>query len=553
MVGKAVTLKVVDSENNGITIEGQSTQTTDSDGNAVYALKLNPQAVADKDKLIANGFTLVATANKADGTAVAPQELKVSVNKKGSGDGTQVTESKLDISTSFTTSSVSNNALNPYGDSAQLTVIAKNSKGARVQDVKVGLGIDNIKGISIVGGSSKVTNADGIATFSIKIDENLSKAERDALLKGEGIAYAISIQEQNGATKQETDTLTVALPISDYVLDVKGRDVVLNAYGDEKPLTITATAKNSKVPTVINGAKGTIKLNNAVTGVKLSTESFTFDPTGNAVVSLVVAPTLTAAQRKEIVEKGVSYTVVLSEPNRAVTMDTYGNEAYIPESQYQIKFATKNKNRISSFGSEVIISFRVNDKDGGAIANQKVTASLPQDLIKTGLLNLDSAATDGKGMVNYSVSVPASLTVAQRTKLESIGGFVLTAKVTEASGASSSINSERIQVTAESETILNVKNIPSAVNILKNQFKIQVAGKRPDGSAAVGKEVKLAISNVTGVSIQGSQQTTDASGNAVFTVNLSQDLTEKQRQDLVKSGIPYTGTLTDEDGVATNK
>lgn len=556
MVGKAVTLKVVDSENNGITIEGQSTQTTDDDGNAVYALKLNPQAVADKDELIANGFTLVATANKADGTAVAPQELKVSVSKKGSGDGTQVTESKLDITSSLKTSSVSNNALNPYGDSAQLTVIAKNSKGARVQDVKVGLGIDNIKGISIVGGSSKVTNADGIATFSIKIDENLSKAERDALLKGEGVAYAISIQEQNGATKQETDTLTVALPISDYVLDVKGRDVVLNAYGDEKPLTITATAKNSKVPTVINGAKGTIKLNNAVTGVKLSTESFTFDATGSAVVSLIVAPTLTAAQRKEIVEKGVSYTVVLSEPNRAVTMDTYGNEAYIPESQYQIKFATKNKSRISSFGSEAIISFRVNDKDGGAIANQKVTASLPQDLIKTGLLNLDSAATqvtDGKGMVNYSVSVPASLTAAQRTKLESIGGFVLTAKVTEASGASSSINSERIKVTAESETILNVKNIPSAVNILKNQFQIQVAGKRPDGSAAAGKEVKLAISNVTGVSIQGSQQTTDASGNAVFTVNLSQDLTEKQRQDLVKSGIPYTVTLTDEDGVATNK
>ncbi|MGB6927465.1 hypothetical protein [Psychrobacter sp.] len=556
MVGKAVTLKVVDSENNGITIEGQSTQTTDDDGNAVYALKLNPQAVADKDELIANGFTLVATANKADGTAVAPQELKVSVSKKGSGDGTQVTESKLDITSSLKTSSVSNNALNPYGDSAQLTVIAKNNKGARVQDVKVGLGIDNIKGISIVGGSSKVTNADGITTFNIKIDENLSKAERDALLKGEGIAYAISIQEQNGATKQETDALTVALPVSDYVLDVKGRDVVLNAYGDEKPLTITATAKNSKVPTVINGAKGTIKLNNAVTGVKLSTESFTFDATGSAVVSLIVAPTLTAAQRKEIVEKGVSYTVVLSEPNRAVTMDTYGNEAYIPESQYQIKFATKNKSRISSFGSEAIISFRVNDKDGGAIANQKVTASLPQDLIKTGLLNLDSAATqvtDGKGMVNYSVSVPASLTAAQRTKLESIGGFVLTAKVTEASGASSSINSERIKVTAESETILNVKNIPSAVNILKNQFQIQVAGKRPDGSAAAGKEVKLAISNVTGVSIQGSQQTTDASGNAVFTVNLSQDLTEKQRQDLVKSGIPYTVTLTDEDGVATNK
>ena len=556
MVGKAVTLKVVNSENNGITIEGQSTQTTDSDGNAVYTLKLNPQAVADKDALIAEGFTLVATAKKVDGTAIAPQELKVSVSKKGSGDGTQVTESKLDIISVLSTSSVSNNALNPYGDSAQLTVIAKNSNGARVQDVKVGLGINSIKGISIVGGNSKVTNADGIATFNIKVDENLSKAERDALLQGEGIAYAISIQEQNGATKQETGNLSIELPVSDYVLDVKGSDVVLNAYGDEQPLTITATTKNSKVPTSINGAKGTIKLNNPITGVKLSTEAFVFDAAGKAIVNLIVAPTLTADQRKEIVEKGVSYTVVLSEPNRSVTSDTYGSEAYIPESQYQIKFATKNKNRISSFGSEAIISFRVNDKDGGAIANQKVTASLPQDLIKTGLLNLDSAATqvtDSKGMVSYNVSVPASLTAAQRAKLEGIGGFILAAKVTEASGASSTINSERIQVTAASETILNVKNIPSAVNILKNQFQIQVAGKRPDGSAAAGKEVKLAISNVTGVSIQGSQQTTDASGNVTFTVNLSQDLTETQRQALVKSGIPYTVTLTDDDGVATNK
>ncbi|GAF54964.1 hypothetical protein JCM18901_580 [Psychrobacter sp. JCM 18901] len=341
MVGKAVTLKVVSSETNGITIEGQSTQVTDSDGNAVYTLKLNPQAVVDKDALIANGFTLMATANKADGTAVAPQELRVSVSREGSGDGTQVVESELDISTSLTTSSVSNNVLNVYGDTATLSVIAKNSKGARVQNVQVGLGIDSIKGISIIGGNSKSTNTDGIAVFNVKVDENLSKAERDALLIGEGIAYAISIQEQSGATKQETGNLSIGLPTSDYVLNVEGRDELLNAYGDEQPLTVTATAKNSKVPTNIDGAKATIKLNNSIAGVRLSTEALTFDATGKAVVSLIIASTLTTEQRKEIVEKGVNYTVVLSEPNRAVTADTYGNEAYIPDSQYQIKFATK--------------------------------------------------------------------------------------------------------------------------------------------------------------------------------------------------------------------
>ncbi len=555
VINKDVRLKVEDSENNGITIEGQSVQTTDNDGNALYTLKLNPQAVANEAELIKNGFTLMATANTAAGKPVAAQSLKVSISKKGSGDGTQVEVSKLDIKSLLSTSSVSNNALNPYGDSAKLTITAKNSNGARVQNVKVGLGIDSIKGISIVGGSSKDTNADGIVTFSIKIDENLSKSERDALLKGEGIAYAISIQEQGGATKQKTGILAVKLPVSDYVLDLKGRDVVLNGYGDDQPLIITASPKNDKVPTNIKGAKATIKLNNAISGVKLSTEALVFDASGKAIVNLIVAPTLSAAQRKAIVDKGISYTVVLSEPNRAVTTETYASEAYIPESQYQIKFATKNKNRISSFGSDVVISFRVNDKEGGAIANQKVTVSLPINLIKKGLLNLDSAATqvtDSKGMASYNVSVPAGLTTAQRAELESVGGFILTAKVTETSGASSSINSERIQVTAESETILNVKNIPSAVNILKSQFQIQVAGKRPDGSAAAAKNVKLTISNITGVSIQGSEQTTDASGNAIFTVNLSQDLTQTQRQALVNSGIPYTVTLTDEDGVATN-
>ena len=79
--------------------------------------------------LIENGFTLIAT-NKADGTAVAPQELKVSVSREGSGDGTQVTESKLSVTQSLDTSSVSNNKLNPYGDTAVISVQLKNEKGA---------------------------------------------------------------------------------------------------------------------------------------------------------------------------------------------------------------------------------------------------------------------------------------------------------------------------------------------------------------------------------------------------------------------------------------
>lgn len=561
MVGKAVTLKVVDSENNGITIEGQSTQTTDSDGNAVYALKLNPQAVADKDKLIANGFTLVATANKADGTAVAPQELKVSVNKKGSGDGTQVTESKLDISTSFTTSSVSNNALNPYGDSAQLTVIAKNSKGARVQDVKVGLGIDNIKGISIVGGSSKVTNADGIATFTIKIDENLSKAERDALLKGEGIAYAISIQEQNGATKQETDTLTLALPISDYAVSVTASPSQLSAYGDSQTIVISATAKNTNVPTTINGATATIKLNDAVTGVSLNTNQVTLNAQGQANVTLNIANTVSADDRKTLIEEGISYTVVLTEPNRSTTPKTVTSAVYLPVAEYKINFNESNKKQLSSSGGSVVISFRVNDKRGGIIVGQKVTASLPEDLAKAGLLTLQNNSeqtTDSNGEVSYTVRVPNNLTLAQKAQLENsgidkLGNFVLSASITEASGVLSTAISERIRIGSDigqSDIQLTAQSSPTVVSVLSPQFKLQVAAKRQNGSAAVDRNVKLVLDEKTstGITIIGNELITNSNGIAEFTLGINQNLTPDQRAKLIKSGIGYTAVLTDNDG-----
>ncbi|WP_201616010.1 beta strand repeat-containing protein [Psychrobacter immobilis] len=556
MVGKAVTLKVVNSENNGITIEGQSTQTTDSDGNAVYTLKLNPQAVADKDALIAEGFTLVATAKKVDGTAIAPQELKVSVSKKGSGDGTQVTESKLDIASVLSTSSVSNNALNPYGDSAQLTIIAKNSKGARVQDVKVGLGINSIKGISVVGGNSKVTNADGIATFNIKVDENLSKAERDALLQGEGIAYAISIQEQNGATKQETGSLSIELPVSDYTLSMTNISKPLSAYGDTQQLTFTAKAKNSNVSTNIEGAKVTVKLNDATDGVSLASNELVLDNKGQATVALIIAAELKDSVRKELAKNGISYTVTLSEPNRAVTPKTFKSSVEIPVAKNVVSFEGSDKKQISSSGGSAVISFRVNNKNGGAVASQLVSATLPTALTSKGLLTIDGSAeqtTNDKGVVSYTVRVPAGLTEAQKAALEKASSFVLGVNVVEASGVSSNASSESIKIGSDigqSDIILAATSIPNTVNILEDQFKLQIAAKRKNGSAAAGRIVKLVINegSSTGVTIRGNQQTTNDSGVAEFNIGISQSLTQTQRDQLIKSGISYTAILTDEDG-----
>src|SRR5690606_14822203 len=162
-----------------------------------------------------------------------------------------------------------------------------------------------------------------------------------------------------------------------------------------------------------------------------------------------------------------------------------------------------------------IISFRVNDKNGGVIANQSVTAMLPKTLVDSGLLTLDSAATqttNAQGVVSYKVSVPAGLTKSQKDALEVQKGFVLTAKAVETSGASSSISSPSIAIVSaaeKSDIKLTSISSPKVVTVTDKQFTIQVSAKRPNGNVAVGKKVQLVIKDVAGVSIQGNEQTTN--------------------------------------------
>ncbi|MDE0491228.1 hypothetical protein NK638_06720 [Psychrobacter sp. A3] len=553
MIGKAVTLKVVDSETNGITIEGQSTQTTDSDGNAVYTLKLNPQAVANKEALIENGFTLIATANKADGTAVAPQELKVSVSREGSGDGTQVTESKLSVTQSLDTSSVSNNKLNPYGDTAVISVQLKNEKGALAPDVEVGLGLTQIEGVS-VDTASQMTDAKGVATFNLKIDSNLPAATRNKLLQG--IVYAINIKENSGATKLISGELPVALPVSDYDLKVAGNATQLSAYGDTQQLTITASPKNTNVTTQIDSAKATIKLNDAFEGVSLASEQLVLDANGQATVALTISSALSADERQELAEKGISYTVVLTEPNRSTSTVSSSSVVIVPTAKYKINFNESSKKELSSSGGSAVISFRVNDSRGGVVEGQKVIASLPASLASAGLLTLENNSeqtTNAKGEVSYTVRVPNNLTVSQKAQLEKAGSFVLSANITEASGVPSTASSESIRIGSDigqSDITLTAQSVPAIANILDEQFKLQILGKRKDGSAAVGRTVKLVINEgfTTGITIQGNEQTTNSNGVAEFTVRISQNLTQAQRDQLIKTGIAYTAVLTDEDG-----
>ena len=211
--------------------------------------------------------------------------------------------------------------------------------------VEAVLGIANIDGVSIVGGNRKTTDEDGNATFTVRIDDDLSDEAKAALIDS-GIAYNLTLIEEDGAEVSQAGNWNVANPDSDFNLKLSGNDEPLSAYGDLQNILIDATPKSGQVPTDVNGATATVRLNGSPAGVRLSTDTVTLDSEGQANVNLIIDDDLTQAQKMALVKEGISYTVTLTEPNQVITTATAQSSVYIPEAEYDLTFDQSDKNLV---------------------------------------------------------------------------------------------------------------------------------------------------------------------------------------------------------------
>ncbi|WP_230657208.1 hypothetical protein [Psychrobacter sp. I-STPA10] len=557
MVGKEVTLAVIDSEKLGISIAGNSTQTTGADGNATYKLVFNPKAVTD-ETLLLKGINLTATAKAQDGSVVE-QVAKIGVSKEGSTGS--VVQSKLNLTSSVaSTTLLSSGEINARGDTVTVSVQAKQTNGVAAEGVDITLGIGSYKGISIIDGGKKQTNSSGEAQFTLVVDPNLSDAERNNLIQ-KGITYNIKLTEQDGAEKQESGIWTVRNPASSFNINVSGNTDLMSAYGDQQTIHISAIPKSDKV-LPIQGSTVKVALNNTGNlpkGVSLSRDLLVLNEQGQATLDLVIPKGLSKTDAEYLKNNGISYTLTLIEPNHADTSVTVKSKVYIPEAQYQVSVDSIDKKAISSAGGSTQISFRVNNKNNGApVVGQKVVASLSDKFKATGLVTLDNAAeqtTDSQGIVTYTVRIPTGLTKNQRANLESLGKkekLKLEVSITEPTGVPTPSVSQSININssdADSAIQLTSKASVSAANAQGDTFTIAVSAVQQGGAAVIGDLVKLQLSSAAGVRITGgnTQQTNDQ-GIATFTLRVDSGLNKKERADLIKSGINYTAVLTASDG-----
>jgi hypothetical protein len=409
--------------------------------------------------------------------------------------------------------------------------------------------------VTLTSAANQTTDAQGIVDYTVRIPEGLSVDQRKAI-ESSGFSLTASLTETSGVSvKANSEKINVnADPTrSDIVVSASTMPSVVNVLKDSFSIRVAAKQPNGNA--AINKP---VELNiSGVKGISIAGNKQTTDGSGNASFTINIDPSLSLADRRTIAASNIDYQVILTDSDSSA-IESFTAQAEIPQAQYQIKFGQITNRELSSTGGTTTVSFRVNDKDGGVIAGQSVTASLPQDLVNAGAITLDGnskKATDANGMVSFNVRVPTGLTAEQRTLLEDNSGFPLKVIAIEASGANST-TSTAIGVTDEvqkSQTVLTAQTTPKTVNVLKDSFIIQVSGKRSDGSAATDKVIKLTIDNVEGMSVQDNEQATDSAGNASFTVNIDPSLTKAQRDAIAKSGISYTAVLTDADGVSTQR
>ena len=391
-----------------------------------------------------------------------------------------------------------------------------------------------------------------MVSYTVRVPAGLTQAQKDALEAAGSFALTAAIIEDSGVSSTVVSKPVIisdTVAVSATTLSSTSIPSVVNVLKDSFKIQVSGKRSNGST-----AAGKVVKLTiDNLSGVSIQGNEQTTDAAGIATFTVNIDPSLTLAQREALTASGIAYTAILTDDDGIAT-EKGTAKAAMPAAAYQINSGINSNNQLLSSGGSTVISFRVNDKQGGVIAGQSVTAVLPSALIGAGLLTLDSAATqvtDDKGMVSYTVRVPAGLSEKQKETLEKTGSFALIATIIEESGASSKVTSEPVLVkdkVALSDIVLTSTSTPKIVNTSDSQFNIQVSGKHPNGSAAAGKVVKLALNEVLpGVSIEGNEQTTNAAGNAVFTLNIIQDLTPTQRDALVASGISYTTTVIDGD------
>ena len=516
-------------QNLGLTLTSPADALTDAAGYATFTYQYKADiANPAQQELVKNGIGLIAKPTNGVGAAST-----VNLNFKAPTAQGEIDLDHLNIDMLGSLILTVNNE-----QTFDVTVNALGTDGKVLANQKVSIGLNDAatsNGASLATAATLTTNAQGQATFKIKVKAN--NTSELANLVANGLTVAVKGVRTDGSAY----TVTRKVEISQPVVDIPDLAALSLSYDVQ---TVSVLGGEVRVKVIAKDEDGTIIPNTSVaialsslagSRVSLSDSNVTTNSKGQAEFTIRVAE---GAYDASLIKNGITFAVVGTNRNNGDRIQQTGSiQVAVPANALNPRLTTDTK--YAKANDKIKIYASVKDEAGAYTTGTPMRLNLNPEAVAAGVtLSADSILVSSTGNVTVELNIPNGLTTAQLSKISVIGSI-------------NNPNGAEIKTTLELE-VQDVVN-DYHLSIDSNRASLSLAGdtalvtvKLLDANQGgiQNQPVNLAIvDSRNSTTIKGASQiVTNQYGEAVFSIDM------KASNSLDLSSIQLIATHTNAQG-----
>lgn len=388
-----------------LSIVGGSEKPTGQDGYAEFTLSYN----ATNDKQLISKLT--------SGSGV---KLRAAVGEKfnntqlylknSNNESTNVQLQRIQITANTGTVTASGNK------TVTFTLQAFNTDGTPAKNQSIGLGLNEVatqNGVTFTGTSSVKTNDNGTATFTINVNaQNLDAIKN---LVESGITLAAVHKRADGISINNTYRIMVTEPATPITLInqllIKASAPTVSGLGGEVVVAVRAVDASG---TGLEGKSVAFALTQNVSSrVTVDQNTGITNAQGYAYFKLNVAP---GSIEEDMVKSGITYAVsTLNSSNGTSVTQVNKIQVVVPQQALQLSLSA-SKTTVSETSDTLDIGIKVVSNDI-KVTGYPVNLEILDGAINGLSLNAATYAVDANGNAKATLTVPATLTAEQRSRL----------------------------------------------------------------------------------------------------------------------------------------
>lgn len=490
----------------GLSLNGSAEALTDANGYATFTYSYVASGSAAQKALVESGVGLLAKSTSGTGAANT-----TNINFKAPTAQGEVDLDYLNVNLP------GNLVLTPNVEQTiAVTVNAVGTDGKVRAGQKVAIGLNDAavsNGVSLATASSLTTDANGNATFSLKVKAN--NTSELANLVANGLTVAIKGTRTDGSGYTVTRKVDISQPpviIADLAGLGLSYDVqTVSVLGGEIHVKVVAKDTNG---VVIPNTPVAIALSSlAGSRVSLSNNAVTTNSKGEAEFTIKVSE---GAYDANLIKNGITFAVVGTNLNNGDQIQQTGTiqvvvpaNALNPRLTADVKAVTAN--------DKVKIYASVKDEAGAFTAGTPMRLSLNPEAIAAGVtLSADSVIVSSTGNVSIDLNIPNGLTTAQLSNISVIGA------INNPNGASINATLSFSVQDPVNDNHLTIDSNRASLSLAGDTALVTVKLLDTNQGGIENQPISLAITDPRGgTTIKGTSQVlTNQYGEAVFTLDM---------------------------------